>query len=1185
MPSRAATPVAVPGQSYNICDETAQYLTSPWTYSAAPLPAGMGSPGTGSEAYTIAQYEAIPGYGTTLPPLPSYIAGEAAGTEAAVIFKPGATSNLPAYDFPETPMLYFFEGGSYGPIGLDSISGDQFIGGSASGFPEPAFDDANNADGIDAGNGSHYFSGGDSTLSATASSGATTVTTTAAIPGYISYITFADGSTYQIANVVGTTITLNSALSSTESAGSQVWANTEQPLAEISASAAQGGATVTLGNSSIPLVNYASVVIGSDTYTLTSVAGSQSGYTIGVGSLDTAVGAKTPVYYNAPAGGVTVSYLDIAHDSHVTTGTITTGSAWTITHNNIHDGYMNASGTPTPGDGVAIYGGDQGTIEYNCLSKMGDYGINVFGTNNKFDYNEVYESNYEPDPGCGCSGGGKWWGTLNADIVDNAFINDSPGGSFPVWLDNGNSGTLIQGNYFDKSVYGAISSETGFNLDIDNNMFLDGGWGTGSGCGDSNCAGSIGLNSSGGFNVPGSRYENEILITNNQFFDDWGGVTVWQSGGRSCENSGEGWPNDAAYCSGGFPNTAAPAAGGQYYFSHIGDDNHNFGALNLVTAASAGSTTLLLNGSEATDDQIGFVNNPVSTTTTSTTNVSSLNGSSTINAASTAGFPSSGQLRVGTSAAWSDGQGSWTGAILAYTGTTGTSFTGVSLVRGSGTLSGPVQQVQPYKVTGETCYANDCKVSITPSLASSEAAGTEVSGAGTCQLFATSAATPTSPLAPDGTSYFDGCQWGTKGISVTGNTFQFDPTTIANSAPLTGGTSTTCTAAHANFCGTNFMAYQESGEPPFDSFVGGNAMMSSSTFTGCPSWDSGCASNPLANINALSNPPNAAANNNEPPENSVWANNTYIGPWLWYADYYGTCGQEPSDTNTGKSMPGGACAVDFTGWQADWQQDAGSSYTSTTTPPPSTPNNVTATANSSTSVTVSWSASTDTGGPGLGGYYILRNGTQVGSVNATTTTFNDPSVVAGTTYNYTVQAYDTANPADVSAASANAAVTTPSGSANSPTVSVPGLTDNGTNHGNSVGVNASITPVAGNTISNAKLLVNGATAQTITSSPYNFIWNTLNYNDGTYTVTVQATDNQSNVGVQNFTEYVTNGDLNGDGRVGLSDLIILAQNYGKAGTFTYAQGNITSAGTSPEVNLGDLIILAKNYGYNDGLGH
>src|SRR4029077_9304456 len=118
----------------------------------------------------------------------------------------------------------------------------------------------------------------------------------------------------------------------------------------------------------------------------------------------------------------TASYLDIAHDLHNTTGTIYTGAGWTITHNNIHDGNRN------PGEGVAIYGGDQGTIEYNCLDKMGDYGINVFGTNNKFDYNEVRDSNFSPDPGCGCSGGGKWWGTLNADIVANAFVDDSPGG-------------------------------------------------------------------------------------------------------------------------------------------------------------------------------------------------------------------------------------------------------------------------------------------------------------------------------------------------------------------------------------------------------------------------------------------------------------------------------------------------------------------------------------------------------------------------------------------------------------------------------------------------------------------------------------------------------------------------------------------------------------------------------------
>ncbi len=680
---------SVAGENYQTCDQQSTYLTSPYTYDALS---------SGQQSLTVDQYHKLntdgsenataPGsaYGTVLPALPSYILNEAPTTTAADIFAPGSTVDGPSYDFPETPVVYFFEGGNYGFMALASISGDEFIGGSAPGFSEPMFDNGNNAGGIDSGNGSHYYSGGDTTLASTANSGATTITTTSTIPGYIQDITFADGSTYQLSNETGTTITLSTPLTSTESSGGQVWANVEGPLAKASVSAAQGATSLTLGSSSIPFVQYSSVVINGETYTLSSVSGSQSGYTIGIpNGLDVAVAANTPVYYNAPAGDVTVSYLNIANDSHNTTGTIYTGTGWTITHNDIHDGYKDSSGTPTAGDGVAIYGGDQGTIEYNCMSKMGDYGINVFGTNNKFDYNEIYESNYKPDPGCGCSGGGKWWGTLNADIVDNAFVNDSPGGGGPIWPDNGNSGTLIQGNYFDTSYGSAIASETGFNLDVTGNLFLDGGWGSGTGaCGGNNCDGAVNINSSGGFNVPGSRYENQISVTNNQFINNWMGLDIWQSGGRSCQNSGEGWPADAPYCSGGFPNTATTDAvakyGGHNQFSHAQDSAYG-GMATVAQNTSSGSSTVLLTGSQATNDQIGFLN-PSTTTTTDTTNVTSFTGSGTVNANSTTGFPSSGQLYVSTSAGW---------AILSYTGTTGTTFTGVSLVNdpqmaSSGTL-------------------------------------------------------------------------------------------------------------------------------------------------------------------------------------------------------------------------------------------------------------------------------------------------------------------------------------------------------------------------------------------------------------------------------------------------------------------------------------------------------------------
>jgi len=911
----------VAGQDYQICNLQSQYLTSPWTYDALS---------SGSQTYTVAQYQALSGYGTTLPPLPDYIASESAGTTAAVIFAPGSTDvNSPAYNFPESPILYFFEGGSYGALGLSTISGDEFIGGSAPGFPEPQFDNGGAAGGIDAGNGTYYYSGGSSTLSATASAGTTTINTTTAIPGFISYLTFSDGSTYQITGGGGTSLTIGSPLASDEASGSAVWANQSRPLAEVAAPAIQGDTSITLTSSTIPLVKYGEIVIGDDAYRITSVSGSQSGYTIGVAGLDTNVATNTPIYYSINAGDVTVEYLDINNDQHNTTGTIYTGAGWTIEHNNIHDGYSKG-----PGWGVALYGGDEGIIEYNCLSKMGDYGENIFGTNNKFDYNEVYESNYEADPGCGCSGGGKWWGTLNADIVDNAFVNESPGDGVAIWLDNGNTGTLISGNYFYLNVGSSVHSETGFNLNVTGNLFLDSGWGNGTGGCSTNCDGSVNINTSGGMNIPGSRYENEISINNNQFINDWMGINVWQAGGRSCENSGEGWPDDAGYCSGGFPVTSSTTNGGQYYFSHQGDTAHGF-ATTVAQNAASGSSTIEVVGSIATNDQIGFAN-PVKTTTTDTTAVTTFTGSPTSSiSATTTGFPSSGEIRVGTSKAWWDGGGSFTGAILSYTGTTGTSFTGVNFERGSGTLAGTIESVQPYKVTGETCYANDCVLSITPSLSTSETAGTTVTNAGTCQLYATSAALPSGPLSPGGVSYWDGCQWQAKNVSVTTNTFFIQPSLIANSTPLLGGgTTTTCAIANSisDSCGTNFMAYQLNNEAPFDTEIEDNAFMSSSSFTGCPSWDPGCSADPLSDLNALSPPPGAPTGNGEAPFNNVWSNNTYTGPWGWSDVYlYGNCAGGgvvmPSDPGTGHGLTSSDCGLlNYGQWQSIWQQDNSSTY-------------------------------------------------------------------------------------------------------------------------------------------------------------------------------------------------------------------------------------------------------------------
>jgi len=99
---------------------------------------------------------------------------------------------------------------------------------------------------------------------------------------------------------------------------------------------------------------------------------------------------------------------------------------------------------------------------------------------------------------------------------------------------------------------------------------------------------------------------------------------------------------------------------------------------------------------------------------------------------------------------------------------------------------------------------------------------------------------------------------------------------------------------------------------------------------------------------------------------------------------------------------------------------------------PTTPGGLSSSASAFNSVNLSWSASTDVGGPGLGGYYILRTtagvstAVNIATVGPSTTNYTDASAQALTQYTYQVQAFDTGSPTPVvSQASTGSTVTTP----------------------------------------------------------------------------------------------------------------------------------------------------------------
>lgn len=73
--------------------------------------------------------------------------------------------------------------------------------------------------------------------------------------------------------------------------------------------------------------------------------------------------------------------------------------------------------------------------------------------------------------------------------------------------------------------------------------------------------------------------------------------------------------------------------------------------------------------------------------------------------------------------------------------------------------------------------------------------------------------------------------------------------------------------------------------------------------------------------------------------------------------------------------------------------------------PPSVPSGLAASASGSSSVDVSWSASTDGDATPVAGYHVFRDGSRVGDV--TGRSFTDTGLSANTTYAYTVSAYDT----------------------------------------------------------------------------------------------------------------------------------------------------------------------------------
>ena len=118
------------------------------------------------------------------------------------------------------------------------------------------------------------------------------------------------------------------------------------------------------------------------------------------------------------------------------------------------------------GAGVMLSSGSR--ITGNCLRDNGQYGFSAYHANGVRDVvlhgNEISGNNTDDwevrKPGCGCTGGGKFWETSGARITDN-YVHDNRG--VGLWADSNNVGFRIEGNYISGNDSEGIMYETSYN--------------------------------------------------------------------------------------------------------------------------------------------------------------------------------------------------------------------------------------------------------------------------------------------------------------------------------------------------------------------------------------------------------------------------------------------------------------------------------------------------------------------------------------------------------------------------------------------------------------------------------------------------------------------------------------------------------------------------------------------------
>lgn len=255
--------------------------------------------------------------------------------------------------------------------------------------------------------------------------------------------------------------------------------------------------------------------------------------------------------FESNAQNVTISYLTIRNFG---TGK-SNGDEGVINHG-VADGWRLEHSTVVNNDGAGVMLGSNAVLSYNCLKDNGQYGFSMYKTpvegdsaikNLLVDHNEIVGNNTDDwesiIPGCGCTGGAKFWDVNGAKVTNN-WVHDNK--SVGLWADTNNIDFLFEGNYIDHNNDEGIFYEISYNATIRNNTLKRNGWVKGQ-RNTGSPAPAIYLSESGGdarlpSTITGST---KLRVYGNSFENNFSGVSIFESANRFCNSHGN---TSTGYC-------------------------------------------------------------------------------------------------------------------------------------------------------------------------------------------------------------------------------------------------------------------------------------------------------------------------------------------------------------------------------------------------------------------------------------------------------------------------------------------------------------------------------------------------------------------------------------------------------------------------------------------------------------